>query len=176
MATLLLINGPPGVGKSTLAASYLRGHPDARCVEIDGLRMQMDGWQTDDSTRLTARDLALAAIEESLEEGRDVLVPQFLGRTEFVDQLALAASRLGARFIHVVLSARSHVVVDRFAQRRAGLAALGAHHPEGEVDDLDDTVSVAQAQMAALIATHPTEVLDAEADDLVARLNELLSR
>ncbi len=40
---------------------------------------------------------------EHLESGHDVIVPQFLARAVFIDQLAEAAATVGARFMEIVL-------------------------------------------------------------------------
>ena len=112
---LLLINGPPGVGKSTLARRWAERHPGAIVVEVDDLRIELGGWSTDGSTRQTARDLAVELIEDHLRHGRDVVVPQYLGRPTFRDRLRDLAAVTGVAFVEVVLTApateigRAHV-------------------------------------------------------------------
>ena len=41
---LLLINGAPGVGKSTLAQRYAEEHPLALVIDIDAIRAQLGQW------------------------------------------------------------------------------------------------------------------------------------
>jgi predicted kinase len=72
---LLLINGAPGVGKSTLARRYADDHPLTLVVEIDAIRTQLGGWQTRDESRLIARELAIALIRAHLAAGHDIVVP-----------------------------------------------------------------------------------------------------
>lgn len=96
MATLVLLNGAPGVGKSTVATSLERDL-GLVVVDPDGLR---DRWPDPGA----ARAQALSAIAAHLAGGRDVLVPQLVAR---VDQLGggfeLVARAAGARFRHVLL-------------------------------------------------------------------------
>ena len=41
---LILLNGPPGVGKSTIALLYAQGHPLALNLDIDLVRRQLGRW------------------------------------------------------------------------------------------------------------------------------------
>lgn len=45
MAMLILINGAPGVGKSTLAQRYVEDQPLALLLDIDELRTALGGWR-----------------------------------------------------------------------------------------------------------------------------------
>ena len=47
MTRLILLNGPPGVGKSTLASRYAAQHPGALRCDIDVLRTMIGGWEDD---------------------------------------------------------------------------------------------------------------------------------
>ena len=121
MPRLLLINGLPGSGKSTLAARYVADRPLALCLDVDVVRGLLGAW-TDrpHDAGLLARRLALAMAQVVLTEGRDVVVPQFLARPEFIGELEALAGELGAEFVEVVLVEAPDVAAARLAERAAG--------------------------------------------------------
>jgi predicted kinase len=145
---LLLVNGPPGVGKSTVARRWADDHPRSLVVEVDELRTRLGGWSGDDGSRVIARELAVDLIRGHLARGYDVVVPQFLGRPEFRDRLRMLASELGVAFVEVCLVAPAEAAVARFRLRRAELA--GVSHPEADVADahVEHAVAVAVAQLS----------------------------
>jgi predicted kinase len=124
VARLVLINGAPCSGKSTLARRYAAEHPLALALDIDVVRGMFGGWldQPTDAG-LIARRLALAMARVQLSEGRDVLVPQFLGRVDFVVELQALGDDVGATFVEVALLADPHDLVRRFAHRTAQAAS-----------------------------------------------------
>jgi len=146
MATLLLLNGPPGVGKSTLARRYVDEHELALLLEIDELRTWLGGWQAAEASRLAARRLAAALAERHLRDGCDVVVPQYLGRLPFITTLEAVAHQTESTFREVIVMADESVVVERFRARRADLVAMGHPHPEAEVDARNIAREIADAR------------------------------
>lgn len=120
MGRLLLINGLPGSGKSTLARCYTAEHPLSLALDIDVVRGLLGAWKDQPSEAgLLARRLATAMARVALGDGRDVVVPQFLARPGFIDELQDLADELGVEFVEVVLLEDPERATRRLAQRAA---------------------------------------------------------
>jgi predicted kinase len=172
---LILLNGPPGIGKSTCARQWAAGQATAVVIEIDQLRTSIDGWQEDDGSKLFARQMAIESADRHLRSGADVVVPQYLGRTDFIDELERTAHAAGARFVEVLLVADEDEVVARFDARRTAGAAVP--HPQLEVEDVRAAVADAIARLE-VVATDRSETSMVFADDnldvTLARLSTTL--
>jgi predicted kinase len=142
-------------------------------VEIDALRTSIDGWQDDDSTKLEARRLALEVADAHLRGGYDVLVPQYLGRTEFIEELERSARDADAAFVEILLQATEDQVVARFEARRGELG--GADHPQHEVDDIRAAVADAIGRLDLVARARPRAVALTAQDDVDATLAALVA-
>ncbi|MCA9860138.1 MAG: AAA family ATPase, partial [Thermomicrobiales bacterium] len=119
MALLILINGAPGSGKSTLGRLLVDERPLALLLDIDTLRGQLGCWDDDPGTAgLTARRLAIAMVRTHLGAGLDVIVPQFLMRPTFLRELELVAQESGSRFVEIALISSPEEAAARFETRR----------------------------------------------------------
>lgn len=130
MPRLVLLNGPPAIGKTTLARRYVQDHPLSLVLDIDTLRRSLGQWeaQPEQAGRL-ARDLALVMARTHLAGGHDVVVPQYVARTAFLDELGRTAQAVGGTFVEVYLTDERDAALARFAAR-AGDPALAEHHRE----------------------------------------------
>lgn len=171
MPRLILLNGAPGSGKSTLAARYAAQHLLVLAVEVDVVRAMLGGWpQAPDEAGLTARRMALAMARVQLDAGRDVVVPQFLGRLDFVLQLDELCRETGAAFVEVALRCSAADVVHRFERRAAApelrqavdaaqlremherlLAVVAARPGTVEIDSIDGDVDGTYRSLLAAI-------------------------
>jgi predicted kinase len=130
MPRLVHLNGPPGIGKSTLARRYIDDHPLAFCLDIDGFRRLIGRWdEHDDQSGPLARAMAIEMATTHLSAGYDVVVPQFVARPAFVQELAAAAARAGASFHEIVLLDEPEHAEARF-HRRAADPEWVSHHKE----------------------------------------------
>lgn len=98
---LVLVNGMPGAGKSTLARRFRQDHPGVLCVEADELRHWIGGDPAEHAE--AARHLSLAMARAHLEAGYDVVVPQLVARLDQLERFERVATEAGADLVHVVL-------------------------------------------------------------------------
>ena len=178
----MLLNGAPGSGKSTLARRYAEDHPLTLVLDIDQVRGMLGRWldQPTDAGVL-ARDLAVAMARTQLDAGRDVVVPQYLGRLKFVETLQQLASEVGATFIEFALLSDRDDVVARF-ERRSATSADPAHRQAAELqrrtggrEQLADTHDKLLTVVAARPATRVITTIDGDIDGAYAQLPDALS-
>ncbi|MGI5125978.1 AAA family ATPase [Pseudonocardia sp. CA-107938] len=135
MPRLIVINGPPAAGKSTLARRWVETHPAALAIDVDVVREQLGDWRADpQAAGRAARDIAAATAASHLAEGHDVVVPQLLARPEFPDRLAALA---GDGYVEVVLTLPRAESLRRYAQRwRDGVDPVHGQAPEPDLEEI----------------------------------------
>ena len=120
---LVHLNGPPGVGKSTLARLLAADEPRALVLDADVVVAMIAGWRDDFwGTLPVARRLAAAMAAEHLGAGYDVFLPQLVTSEEEVAPYLSAAEHSKAAYVEVVLQADLATAVERFSARAAGPA------------------------------------------------------
>jgi predicted kinase len=160
MSRLLLLNGPPGIGKTTLARRYVADHKLALCLDIDTLRGQLGRWEDSPyEAGLLARALATEMAKAHLRSGRDVVVPQFLGQPGFIEQLQAVARDVGARFLEVVLMDTLPNALARFAARGDDDAAVTHHRAAERLAGGQAGLSEMYDRLQAVVASRPSAVV-----------------
>jgi predicted kinase len=139
---LIHLNGPPAVGKSTLARRWADEHPGTLNCDIDRLRPMIGGWESSDQAPWLIRTAALAMITAYLRTGHDVVLPQAVGRHDQLDRFRTAAAEADAAFVCVLLTVDREEGVRRFHDRDRGapIDDAWARHLRGVFgQDEDDT-------------------------------------
>jgi predicted kinase len=158
VATLIHLNGPPGVGKSTLAGRYAAGHPGTLLCDPDRLRTLIGGWEEYAEAAGLIRTAALAMMTAHLQTGHDVVVPQRVAVRAQLERFRLAARAAGARYVGVMLTADPDTVVARFRTRDAGSDDAWTRWVGREVEEQggDDVLLRGHAELEALAGSDPS--------------------
>ncbi len=162
MARLILLNGPPGIGKSTLAQRFVDDHPLALALDIDVIRSLLGRWDEHEAqSGPLARALALEMARVHLVAGHDVIVPQLLARAPFIEAMEELAGDVGATFHEIVLVTTREDAVGRFDARSRERARTGQPDPHREIVERDGGRAALEAHvddLAALVETRQRAV------------------
>jgi predicted kinase len=145
---LILLNGPGGCGKSTLASRYADEFAPALNLDIDRVRDLIGGWRDDPfAGGLLARAIALAAARTHLSAGHDVIIPQLVARPQFPEQLEELARDMNVAFHEIVLMDSRENAIHRFTERNR----LMPGHRHVRAEELAATYD----RLIAFLATRP---------------------
>jgi predicted kinase len=168
VARLLHLNGPPGIGKSTIAKRYAEAHPGVLNCDIDVLRTLVGGWSDDFAAAGGfIRPAALAMITAYLTSGHDVVLPQMLTDPVELARFEASATAAGADFVERVLLDDVDRVVARFQRR-------GADAPGDPWHDQVRAIVAAEGGDASLARRHAAllRLLEQRPDAVVVRSEE----
>jgi hypothetical protein len=137
----------------------------------------LGGWLGDPvQAGLIARRMAIELARVQLTEGRDVVLPQYLGQLPFVLALERLCREVGAEFVEVALLGDPHEAAARFARRSADPEtpehgdAAALQERIGGPDALPGQYDRLLAVIAARPATRTITVPDGEIDQSYAAL------
>jgi len=183
VARLILLNGPPGIGKSTLAQRFVDEHPLALHLDLDAVRAMLGGWMDHQpESGAAARALGLTMARQHLTAGHDVVVPQLLARVAFIEALEHVAAEVGATFHEIVLLDTKEHAVRRFLDRSQRRAAAGVSDAAGQMVQQQGGAEAIEATYDRLRAviearTHAVVITseDGEIDRAYAALHQAIA-
>jgi predicted ABC-type ATPase len=121
---LIHLNGPPGIGKSTIASAFADRHPGVLNLDIDRVAAMIGGCRDSFSDSFEAgRLLAAAMARAHLARGHDVIMPQMMTHVNAMElaDFEAAAGAAKAEYCQILLTADVGPSVARCMERaRAG--------------------------------------------------------
>ena len=142
MPTLIHLNGPSAIGKSTVAQLYADRHPGVLNLDTDRVVGMIGGWRENFWQTLgPARRLAIGMAETHLRGGQDVVMPQLVAKLSEIERFEQAAAAAGAEYRELVLltdhdglharwDARPPNPVDEIMAEHGGAALLTKIHAD----------------------------------------------
>jgi predicted kinase len=166
---LIHLNGPPGIGKSTIARRYAADHAGVLNLDVDRLRSFIGGVGFLEAGDLV-RPLAVAMIGAHLGQGHDVVFPQMLVDPEEITEFENAARGGGGEYVGIVLTADQDSVISRFHGREPTAAEPWHEDILDVVADRggDRVLTEYHGGLLSLAASRPGDIIVTTADGDVA--------
>jgi predicted kinase len=103
---LILLNGPVGVGKSTIAERYIKDHPLALALNGDEIMVMIGGWlEREAEARKLLFELSKSMIATHLASGHSVIAPYIVTDPNHAAAFEQIATENKARFYEIALMA-----------------------------------------------------------------------
>ena len=161
IATLILLNGPPGVGKSTIARRLRDDRPLSLLVDVDELWPLISEWEHHEASQSLAFAAGLGMARAHLEAGYDVVAPQYAVGGDFFAAVDALVAVTAVSCHEIVLTGDPARVAARFRQRRAERASAGDRDVSANIADdrVDEVIARATEELTAIVATRPRAVV-----------------
>lgn len=116
---LIIINGSPASGKSTLAEKLHQDLPMSLLADIDAWRRLISGWRDNREQSLTnTYKFTVAAVDAYLKMGHSVVVDKaILSDLHTIDELIESGKKHDAEIYEFILTADKEIIVDRANKR-----------------------------------------------------------
>lgn len=132
---LIILNGPLGIGKSTLASRFAEEHSLALRLDIDNIRTYISHWREDaEQSATSSKQMALAMAKVHLSLGHSVVIPQIVRKAEFFERFEEVAHETDADFFEVLLLADKEEAIRRFKERSYARGYASGFRPGGLID------------------------------------------
>jgi predicted kinase len=139
---LIILNGPSGVGKSTIAIRLHQWLASSVIIDIDELRRTMISdyrERREESLRL-AYELAVSVIEDNLKDGHNVIIDKAISSTDIIDSFIKTGKKNGAEVYEFFLFADKATVQKRADERGYRPGSLLTRERVGESWDKADAL------------------------------------
>lgn len=136
---LILINGPAGVGKSTISTHLHADIPNSILIDVDELRRSIPNYKEQrKESLLLSYERTKEAIENHLKKGKTVIIDKGISFSDTLDSFVEIGAECGADVREIFLFASKEGVQRRADERGYKPGSLLTRERVGELwDELD---------------------------------------
>ena len=166
---LIVLNGNPGMGKSTLSQRYVDEHPMTLHLDIDRLWHMLGQWQASmPQSERQKYKFAYALADVHLADGQDVIVADHIQQAEIYQRFQKIAESHNAVYVEVVLLSTLEDAIERCKTRAKNMGYQTGFRPGGVLDTNGREAKLANMHqnMLAAVATreHMIRIASIEGD------------
>lgn len=116
---LIIINGPSGVGKSTLVERLHGEISSSLLIDIDAIRRLISGYREWPKESLEqSHKLAIVMVSTYLESGNSIIIDKtLLYADEVLDEFISLGNQHGAEVFEIILSVEKDILIKRAEER-----------------------------------------------------------
>ncbi len=115
---LIIINGPTGIGKSTVAQKLHETIPLSFLLDIDAQRRYISGYREHrQESKILVFSISEAIVDTYLNSGHDVIIDKYLVDADMVNKFLELGKKHKARVYEFILNASKGLVTDRAQER-----------------------------------------------------------
>lgn len=125
---LIIINGAPAAGKTTLSLRLRDAMPNSVFISLDDIRRNISHYDKDSAGSLAlAYDMMLEMVKICFAKGKDVITNRIILEEDRLNDLYLAARHANAEVVEFLLWASKEKIMERADKRGYGFAKLASH-------------------------------------------------
>jgi len=166
---LIIINGPAGVGKNTIAKLYKKDHSTSLVIDIDEVRRTIPNYREDrEQSYKEACNLVYKQAEKHLLLGFNVVIPNIIKNVEVFDNFQRITTESNANLYECVLWTSKEDAIRRAIKRGFKTNSLLQEDDlSGMYDELQEVIKNRESSIK--IAS-----VEGKSDDVYKKLNEAL--
>ena len=130
---IIIINGPTGIGKSTISSMVHQDLPLSFLLSIDEQRRYISHYRENRiESRDLARNLALGIIDNYLQTGNDIIIDAVITDIKFIEKIVQIGPKHNSKIFEFILNSDKDTLIKRAKER--GFREGGLLTPEKVIE------------------------------------------